>query len=284
MKIKNRAVSRLVLATMTFGIALFPVTNSVAAQSSKSVTRMTTFVGGDIHTLTLTKNGLFVTGHEGGSYSTDEGMKWRGVPTLTNTDIMGWATTSSGFLAGGHNGLYRSTNGGKSFTKFNFYGKTSDVHALGAEKKTVYMGSPQVGFLRSVDGGKSWKVINKKIGQGFMGSMLVDVKNPLRVIAPDMQNGLVETTDGGKTWTRFGGPSSPMSVDWSKKDPRKIIVLGMGGGAITKDDGNTWSTFSVPLGSAALAFSATGTSILVATLVGKRALILKSNDDGKHWR
>lgn len=281
--LNKRAVSRLALATLTIGIVLFPIANSVAAQSATSVRRMTTFVGGDIHTLTLTKNGLFVTGHEGGSYSMDEGVKWKSVPTLSNTDIMGWATTSSGYLAGGHNGLYRSTDGGKTFKRFKFYGKTSDVHALGAEKKIVYMGSPQVGFLRSVDGGKSWKIVNKNMGKGFMGSMLVDVKNPLRVIAPDMQNGVVETTDGGKTWTRFGGPSSPMSIDWSKKDRSKIIALGMGGGAISKDDGNTWSTFSVPLGSAALAFSTTGSSLLVATLVGKRALILKSNDDGKHW-
>ncbi|MBI3430237.1 MAG: hypothetical protein HY050_09350 [Actinobacteria bacterium] len=282
-KNKNGATLTALFATLVLGMTFFSIANASGSQPSTVVKKATTFVGGDIHTLTFTKNGLFITGHEAGSYSSNEGLQWKSITSLKNVDIMAWATTTSGYLAGGHNGLYRSTNGGKSFTRFNFYAKTSDVHSLGANKKVVYLSSPQVGFLRSIDSGKSWKIVNPKFGQGFMGSMLVDPKNPLRVIAPDMQNGLVVTTDGGKSWKRFGGPGGAMSIDWNTKNPKEIIALGMGGGAITKDDGRTWSAFSAPMGASAIAFSPTGLRIYVATLVGDRASILISDDDGKHW-
>jgi len=271
------------LLILILGCFLSITTIASAAGTSKVVKRTTTFVGGDIHTLTFTKNGLFVTGHEAGSNSTDEGISWKGIPSLNNVDVMAWATTKLGYLAGGHDGLYRSINSGKTFTRLSFYNKASDVHALGAAGKNVYLGSPQVGFLRSIDNGKSWKVVNSKFGQGFMGTLLVDPLNPLRVIAPDMSNGLVVTTDGGKSWVRFGGPQGAMAIDWNPKNRKEIIALGMGVGGITKDNGKTWSEISVPKGASAIAFNATGSSIFVAFLVGEKASILGSDDLGKHW-
>jgi photosystem II stability/assembly factor-like uncharacterized protein len=273
-------------AALMFSVLL--LTSNLMPSASASVNtghpqRMTTFVGGDIHTLTSTKNGLFVTGHQSGSMSTNEGYTWKAIASFKNVDIMGWATTDVGYLAGGHDGLFRSTNAGKTFVRFSFFGKVSDVHSLGASGKNVYMGSPQAGFLHSADSGKTWKLINQKFGQGFMGSMLVDSARPLRVIAPDMNNGLVITTDGGKTWTRFGGPSSVMSVDWNGKNTREIVALGMGEGALTKDNGKTWSTFSVPTGAATIALSTTGKRMYVAILGSEKAGILSSADGGKSW-
>lgn len=264
---------------LIFGLATIASTSAATSHAKRS----TTFVGGDIHTLSFTNTGLFVTGHESGSLSTDEGFTWKPIPSFKNADIMGWATTNLGYLAGGHNGLFRSAKDGKSFVRFNFFGKVSDVHALGAAGKNVYLGSPQVGFLRSTDSGKTWKVVNKKFGQGLMGSMLVDASNPLRVIAPDMDNGMVITIDGGKTWTRFGGPSSTMSIDWNRKDPKEIVALSMGTGAITKDNGKTWSTFPVPMGTSAIALSTAGERVFVAILSGDRAVVLSSVNGGKSW-
>ena len=259
------------------------ITTPWTANASSNVRRMTTLVGGDLHTLTYTKSGLFVTGHESGSVSTDEGFKWKAILSLKSVDIMAWASTDAGYLAGGHNGIFKSADGGKSFVRFNFYGKVSDVHALGSSGKTVYVGSPQVGFLRSIDSGKSWKLVNRKFGQGFMGSMLVDPANPLRVIAPDMSNGLVMTRDGGKSWVRFGGPTTVMSVDWNPKNHKEILALSMGMGAITQNNGKTWSTFSVPMDTSAIAMSPTGAKIFAAVLIGTKAEIFSSTNLGKSW-
>jgi photosystem II stability/assembly factor-like uncharacterized protein len=125
--------------------------------------------------------------------------------------------------------------------------------------------------------------VNKKFGEGFMGSMLVDPANPLRVIAPDMKNGLVITADGGKSWTRFGGPSGVMSIDWNPKNHKEIVALSMGTGSITKNNGHTWSTFRVPMGSSAVAISLDGLRLFVAVLAGDKAKILSSADMGQSW-
>lgn len=281
-----KIASRLILQVMPF-TALLLVTNLMSITSVSATTSHTlngtTYVGGDIHTLTYTQHGLFVTGHESGSLSTDEGMTWKSISSFKNTDIMSWATTREGFLAGGHGGLYRSTLNGKSFVRYNFFGKVSDVHALGASGQIVYMGSPQVGFLTSKDGGRKWKLINTKFGQGFMGSMLVDPVAPLRVIAPDMNNGLVITRDGGKNWARFGGPSGVMSVAWNPGDSREIVALGMGTVAFTRDNGKNWSSFPVPMGASAVSFSPNGKKIFIAILTGNKASVLTSSNDGKTW-
>ena len=282
----DKKSSSSIFAVLTISIlvvGLFASTNATASSTPKKLQRSSPFVGGDLHTLTFTKNGLFVTGHQAGDYSTDDGLHWKSIATLKNVDSMSWASTDSAYFAGGHNGLFKSTNGGKSFTRIKFFGNASDVHAIGASKKIVYMGSPQVGFLRSIDGGKSWKIVNAKFGQGFMGSMLVDSSNPLRVIAPDMNNGLVLTVDGGKTWALFGGPQGAMSIGWNPNNNKEIATLGMNVGALSKDDGKTWSTFSVPMGSAAITLSSTGKRIYVATLVSEKAVIFSTDDAGKHW-
>lgn len=261
---------------------LLPIAS--ASASSTRTHKATTFVGGDLHTLTYTSDGLFVTGHLSGSVSKDEGTTWKSVTSFKNADIMGWATTDVGYLAGGHNGLFRLSKVDKSFSRVTFFGKVSDVHSLGAAGKNVYMGSPEAGFLRSTNSGKTWKVVNKKFGQGFMGSMLIDTKNPLKVIAPDMNYGLVVTLDGGKTWSRMGGPTSVMSVAWNPINHREIVALGMGSGLRTTDSGKTWKTFPVPAGAAAFALSPTGKKIFVAVLNNEHAGVLSSVDEGMNWK
>jgi photosystem II stability/assembly factor-like uncharacterized protein len=242
-----------------------------------------TYVGGDLHSLTALGNKLYVTGHEAAGVSSDGGKSWASIPSLNNADVMSWSKTSNVFLVGGHSGLYKSTDGGTTFFKNTFYDDVSDVHSIGATGKMIYLGSPQVGLLASSDGGKSWKMRNKRIGQGFMGSMLVDPSNPKRLIAPDMQAGLLTSSDGGLTWTAMGGPSGSMSVTWNPTNIGQIAAIGMGGGAISNNAGKTWQSFSLPPGSSALAYSSDGTRLYVATLVGANAQIFASNDMGKNW-
>lgn len=69
-------------------------------------------VGGDLHTLTAIGDALYVGGHVAVAVSHDGGLRWEEVPSLANADAMGWAPTTDALLAGGHPGLFRSTDGG----------------------------------------------------------------------------------------------------------------------------------------------------------------------------
>lgn len=278
---------------MTVGVVLlslgaiiggvFFVSNSRQNSTESNVGGSQIFVGGDIHTLTTVGNRIFVTGHEGAGVSTDGGKSWAAIPSLNNSDIMGWSQTGSTFLVGGHPGLMRSTDGGITFSKVAPYKDVTDIHSMGAAGDFIYLGSPQIGLLASSDGGKNWNLRNSQMGQGFMGSMLVDPTNPKRIIAPDMSAGLVTSNDAGVTWRSLGGPSRAMSVSWNPININEIAAIGMMGSAISKDGGETWTQLTLPEGSSAVAFSADGAKLYVATLIGDKAQLYSSSDNGKTW-
>jgi len=216
--------------------------------------------------------------------SDNGGSSWTSMPSLKGADVMSWTTSSKTILAGGHNGLFRSTDSGASFKKMKFYGSTSDVHAIGAAGKIIYLGSPQVGLLMSTDGGATWKMRNSKVGQNYMGSMLVDPNNPKRIIAPDMSAGLAMSSDGGLTWSSLGGPGGPMAVAWNPKNIKVIAAIGMMSGGISTDAGKTWKLLTLPGGAAAIDFSPDGKKIFVGVLVGSKAQIYSSTNHGKTWQ
>lgn len=242
------------------------------------------YVGDHLHTMSVMGKRYFVTGHEGAGMSDDGGKSWKPMSTLDGADVMSWTISSQRILAGGHFGLFRSTNKGLTFKRITFFGSTSDVHAIGAFGKTVYLGSPQVGFLMSTDGGTSWKIRNAKVGQNFMGSMLVDPKNPKRIIAPDMSAGLAMSSDAGLTWMPLGGPAGPMAVAWNQKNTKEIASIGMMNSGLSIDGGKTWKDLLLPSGAAAIDFSSDGKKLIVGVLIGKKAQIYTSLNHGKSWQ
>ncbi len=165
-------------------------------------------VGADLHSLVVDPKNpsrLFIGSHQGVSASTDGGETWQVLESLNGADAMGWAFTEEAILVGGHPGLYVSTDGGTSFEQRKKGLPNTDVHALGAGDGVIYAASPGAGFIASTDGGETWTVRNDRVGQGFMGKILVDPEDPDHVIAPDMRAGAAESTDGGKSWDALGG-------------------------------------------------------------------------------
>jgi photosystem II stability/assembly factor-like uncharacterized protein len=147
---------------------------------------------------------VYVGGYAAVAVSRDGGRGWREVPSLQGADVMSWAVTPGAVLAGGHPGLFRSTDGGVSFNRVTSAAAVPDVHALGAAGTTACLASPQAGLLASSDGGSSWQVRNAQAGRSFMGTILVDPTDPNRLIAPDMSAGLATSSDDGRSWRPLG--------------------------------------------------------------------------------
>ncbi|MDH6522232.1 hypothetical protein [Streptomyces sp. SAI-090] len=241
-------------------------------------------VGGDLHTVSVAGDRLFVGGHEAVAVSGDGGRSWQDVPSLRGADAMGWASTSDAVLVGGHPGLYRSADGGAAFTKVTGAGAVSDVHAIGGTGRTVYIGSPASGLLASTDGGKTFKTVNAEAGRSFMGTILVDPDDPRRLIAPDMSSGLQTSGDGGRTWKSLGGPMGTMAVAWNPKDIRQIIAVGMDGAQSSTDGGKTWKQADLPEGASAVGYDATGSTLYAGALDGQNARVHRSTDGGSTWK
>ncbi len=269
------------VVALSLGSSL-PLANASSIPSGSMMNQV--YVGDHLHTMTVMGNRFFMTGHQSAGMSSNGGKTWTAISSLNGADVMSWTTASKMILAGGHNGLFRSTDNGETFKKTKFYGSTSDVHAIGASGKFVYMGSPQVGFLMSTDGGTTWKMRNSKVGQSFMGSMLVDPKNPTRIIAPDMSAGLAMSSDSGLTWSSLGGPGGPMAVAWNSKNIKEIVAIGMMSGGISMDAGKTWKEIPLPSGAAAIDFAPDGKKIYLGVLVGTKAQLYTSVNQGKSWQ
>ena len=244
-------------------------------------------VGADLHSLAVDPDNpskLYIGSHSGVSVSTDGGKTWAAEPTLDGADGMGWAFTDDAIYVGGHPGLLVSTDGGDTFEQRNEGLPSTDVHALGAGDGEIYGASPATGLFASTDDGASWEVVNEEVGQSFMGRILVDPSDRDHVIAPDMSNGAVESTDGGKTWRALSGVPAAMWVSWAPGDPEHLVVTGQGAAAESTDGGQSWDELDIPSGASIVEFSPDDQSILYAAVLNDpTATVYVSNDGGKSW-
>lgn len=244
-------------------------------------------VGADLHSLVVDPTDpsrLFIGSHQGVSVSEDGGDTWEVVESLDGADAMGWAFTDEAILVGGHPGLYVSTDGGNRFEQRNEGLPDTDVHALGAGGDLIYAASPGAGFMASTDGGETWTIRNDEVGQGFMGKILVDPRNPDHVIAPDMQAGAAESNDGGKTWNVLGGGSGAVWTSWDPTHIDDIIVIAGGAAERSSDGGETWDAIEVPAGASIVEFSPGEPQTLYAAVHrDPKAHIWMSTDDAKTW-
>lgn len=223
-------------------------------------------VGGDLHAVGELRSRIFVGGHGGAGFRTSAGG-WTQIESLDDKDVMGWASTGSKVLAGGHAGIYGSTDDGSTFDQIDGL-SVSDVHALGASGDVVYLASPEAGTLVSTDGGTTFEP-RSSAGQDFMGTIWVDPTNPDIAIAPSMQNGAVRTTDGGASWTPLGSASGSMAVAVDKTGSR-LLAIGMDGTQLSTDGGASWTAPDVPDGTSAASYTSTG-DLVIAALAGDRA-------------
>lgn len=241
-------------------------------------------VGGDLHTITSMRGALFLGGHQGAAVSRDGGRKWRSLPSLEGADVMGWATPPGAVLVGGHPGLYRSSDGGTSFTKVTGRADVPDAHALGGAGSTVYLASPEAGLMVSTDAGRTWQTRSPSAGRSFMGTILVDPRDPDRLVAPDMSGGISASTDGGRSFSPLGGPMGAMAVAWNPANTRELVAVGMSGASRSTDSGRTWQDITVPPATSAITFDRTGRTLYAGALQGQQGYAYRSTDGGRSWR
>ena len=172
--------------------------------------------------------------------SEDAGKTWRRVG-LENSEHIGkliidprnsntvWVAAQGPlFSAGGERGLYKTTDGGRNWTRVLHVNDDTGISDLVIDPKnpnvmiaSAYQrrrhvgqaigGGPDAGIFRSTDGGRTWNKTTRGLPTGDMGrsGLAIDArKNPTEVYAlveaQSGQSGFYRSTDGGASWTRFG--------------------------------------------------------------------------------
>ena len=161
---------------------------------------------------------------------------------------------------GPDSGLYKSTDGGDTWTPMSRNGFPDKVGRIGiavakSDPKRVYaivdnlaMADDVGGLYRSDDAGASWKHVSKddRIWQRgwYFGRIAVDPSNADRVYA--MNTIVLRTDDGGAHFIALKGDNTGDDFHelWIDPDNANRQILGVDQGAIvTLNGGKTWSSW-----------------------------------------
>ena len=150
-------------------------------------------------------------------------------------------------------GLYRSTDGGVTWTQLKGNGIPTgilgriDVTVSGADSNRVYamIEAKDGGLFRSDDAGNHWTRVNTdgRLTQRawYFSKITADPTNANTLYA--VNTGLLRSTDGGKSFQLLPARHGDHHQLWlDPDDPTRMIDASDGGASISLDNGKTWST------------------------------------------
>lgn len=168
--------------------------------------------------------------------STDAGDNWTKMGGLDSTEhiariVIDPANSNTIYVAAPgplwsdskHRGLYKSTDGGKTFQKILYINEKAGCAEVAIDptnsniiyastwefRRTPYSfnsGGPGSGFYKSMDGGKTWKEITNGLPEKPLGRIAFAVSpsepNKLIAIVESKKTGLYISNNGGEEWKR----------------------------------------------------------------------------------
>lgn len=160
-----------------------------------------------------------------------------------------WSFSSGGVGSG----LYRSADGGVTWAHVVGNGLPAgvlgriDVQVSGADSRRVYamIEAKDGGLYRSDDAGVHWTRVSQdgRIRQRawYFSKIYADPKAVETVYA--LNTGMLRSTDGGKTFNLVSATHGDHHALWiNPNDPRILVNANDGGGAVSMDGGEIWST------------------------------------------
>ncbi len=185
-----------------------------------------------------------------------------------NSDVVWVAAQGSIWGPGGDRGLYKTTDGGKTWKKMLDISENTGVsnvvldprnpdvvYANSLQRRrhvnTAIGGGPESAFYKSTDGGKTWRKLTSGLPSGDMGggSIAISPANPdvlyIKIQAAGKSSGFYRSTDRGESWTKMSDHfSSGQYFSEIACDPQDVnTVYSLETiTKVTHDGGKTWKT------------------------------------------
>ncbi len=171
--------------------------------------------------------------------STDGGQSWTNVDGAFGSCFV---QKGSEILAGTYYGVRRSTDDGITWMNPDS-ALTSNIQHMVVKDSVIYAGGG--GMFRSTDDGTTWTAIENGMVYGqtnVTGLALVGTK-----LFASTLSGVCETTDGGNEWSTVIGTGSTNDATTCIATYDSTVLVGWVGGIIRSTDaGNTWSGTNAP--------------------------------------
>jgi photosystem II stability/assembly factor-like uncharacterized protein len=238
----------------------------------------------DYHSLLVAPNDpehILLGTHAGLYESTDGGRDWRQV-ALVGQDAMNLARSEGETVwTAGHNVLAKSSDGGATWSDVRPDGLPSlDIHGFAVDPRdqALWAAVAGQGLYRSSNGGTSFELVSKQVG----GSVMALAVTPQgRVLAGDMQQGLLASENEGEDW-RIAESAAVMGLAINPEDPTIIIAAGPGI-LRSSNGGSTWQPV-LQLGEGAGPVTWSSSDADVGYAVGFDRTLYRTRDRGRSWQ
>lgn len=160
----------------------------------------------DFHAMTISRaDPKVIYGlYDGIQVSRDGGVSWTLVGPAPGRviDLAASSSSPETVYAGAVEGLMESKNGGASWAPAGPDGVPATmVEATGDGSLYIFFGG--TGLFRLASGGE-WAEVAGNFGERYLLHLAADPADPSHLVAVNDQSAVLESRDGGKTWSEFG--------------------------------------------------------------------------------
>jgi photosystem II stability/assembly factor-like uncharacterized protein len=189
-------------------------------------------------------------------------------------------TDPATLLLGTHQGIYRSTDGGRHWTSYRLGGQDAMTLARPHGNGAIWMAGHQV-FATSNDGGKSWKPLApSSLPSLDLHGFAVDPRKPSTLYAAVAGVGLFRSRDSAATFKQVSSEVGGNVMALAVTSAGEILAGDMERGLLaSRDAGLSWKE-ALNAQLAGLAINPSNPKQILATGPG----IIRSTDGGLHWK
>lgn len=206
-----------------------------------------------------------------------------------------FTSPTEGWVVGDLGRVYKTRDGGKSWTRFNVSGRRPFFSVSCLDGNRALISTTHARIFHTADGGATW---NELVAPGDRNLLTVEFVNDQVGIAVGDFGLLVRTEDGGKTWEELKVPSDfqlPETAVEMGVFPEDVLLYAVSFGdektawisgefgtiLKSEDAGKTWKQQKSGLESTLFGIHFTDASRGIA--VGMDSVILSTQDGGETW-